>query len=160
MKKPFPSAFQRFLLVFLLAAYCSLLTALPAFAAGSVIQTFEGVTVNTSLLTFSWTGDAANGTVPATASTRSIEGFVVLVVTNPGTTAPTDDYDITLTDVDGVDVMGGQLQNRDEANSEHAAPQLQTGIFGERWVSGVLTLNISNQSVAGATGTVKVFIRR
>jgi hypothetical protein len=41
-------------------------------------------------------------------------------VTNPGATAPTDNYDIVVNDADGVDVAAGVLANRDTANSEQA----------------------------------------
>ncbi len=168
MKKLIPSLprchGQTRLSVLLVFSFCAMLSALcalapAAMAAESVVQTWASLSSNTSLLTFTWTS-AANGSLTATASARSIDGWVILVVTNPGATAPTDDYDITLTDADGVDVMGGQLADRDQTNSEHAVPQLQSGVFGERYVSGTLTLNLSNNSVNSATGVVKVYIRR
>lgn len=129
------------------------------FGAGTVIQTWSNVTNNTQSLIFSWTGDSTNGSVPATACNRAIDGYIILVITNPGSTSPTPDYDITLTDDDGVDVMGGQLMNRDASNTEQVIPK--TGnIIQKRWVSGYITLNLSNNSVASATGTVEIFIQR
>jgi hypothetical protein len=53
-------------------------------------------------------------------------GSVVRGVTNPSNTdAPADNYDITVTDEEGLDVLGqciaaGQLQNRDTASTEQA----------------------------------------
>ena len=124
-----------------------------ALAAGSVSQTWQPVTDDVTVLTFSWTADSSNGSVPATATVSDVDAFVFMVVTNPGTTAPTDDYDITLTDEDGVDIMGGNLADRDEANSEQAV------LTVTRFVSGTLTLNITNNSVNSATGTVAVYLK-
>jgi hypothetical protein len=122
--------------------------------AGTVTQTWDS-----PVLTFSWTADVSGGSVPATASELSFEAFVCLVVTDPGTTAPTDNYDITITDADGVDIMGGQLLNRDTANSEHAVPKIGSA-YGCRPFQGTMTVNIINNSVNSATGEVKVWILR
>jgi len=99
-------------------------------------------------------------TLPATATTMSINAYVTRVVTNPGTT-PTDNYDITLTDVDGVDAMGGTLANRDTATSEPARPyDPASGTYGDVYVAGTLTLNLSGNSNVGATGTVTIYCER
>jgi hypothetical protein len=115
------------------------------FADGTVTQTYTLVKDNVVCLTQTWTADASAATAPATSSTSDIDGYLTMVVTNPGTTAPTDDYDITLTDSDAIDVMDGALADRDEANSE---------------VEGQITLNISNIAVNGTTGVVKVYHQR
>lgn len=65
-----------------------------------------------------WTS-ASDGTV--TATTEKIVGELIKVVTDPGATAPTDDYDIAITDEEGADVLGASiagLGNRDTANTE------------------------------------------
>lgn len=51
-----------------------------------------------------------------------IYGHDIAVTTNPGSTAPTDNYDITLTDEDGLDVLNGKAANRDTANTERVDP--------------------------------------
>ena len=130
-----------------------------AFAAGTVTTTITAMTTNTTKIVFSWTADASDGSVPATATTQTIDGYVVLVITNPGGTAPTDNYDITLTDADSVDIMGGALGNRDTSASEHAVPKIGD-IYGGRWVTGTITLNITNNSVNSATGTVTIYVQR
>lgn len=146
-------------------------------AAGSVTQTLtaqEPAGISTGgqvqLLTFSFTGDAGDGKVPSTATstdiTAAIQGMCIYeVITNPGATKPTDNYDIVLNDVDGVDMMGGTLANRDETNSERAVPLLMsttngTEIAGCSLVNGTMTLVITNTIVHSATGTVKVFLKR
>ncbi len=130
-----------------------------AFGAGTVTQSWnEDQTSTTGVvkLTYTWTADASNGSVPATASERDIDGYVFLVITNPGATAPTDNYDITLTDNDSCDVMGGELANRDTSVSEQAAPGVGS-TYGSRYVQGPLTLNLSNNSVNSAVGTTVVY---
>lgn len=128
-------------------------------AAGTVTQTWTDVTGDTKSLLLTWTGDSSSGSVPATTSERAIDGYIILVITNPGSTSPTPDYDITLTDDDDVDVMGGQLMNRDASSTEQIIPKVGN-IIGPRWVSGYMTLNLSNNSVASATGTIEIFIKR
>ena len=98
-------------------------------------------------LVFIWTSEG-NGTYTE-SSTNPVDGYLVLVVTDPdGTSVPTDNYDITLTDDEGVDVMGGALANRDTANTEQALPKIATS-YGGRWVNGLITLNI--ESAGNAT---------
>lgn len=70
--------------------------------------------------TFTWTCDAS-GVVSGTLSER-ISGTIVQVITNPGATAPTDNYDVTCLDDQGRDVFSGQGANRDTANTEHFCP--------------------------------------
>jgi hypothetical protein len=137
-----------------------------ALAAGSVTVTVTEYPGRLDVLTFTWTADSSDGSVPATASTgffpnpdRSSEvGCVYLVETDPGSTAPTDDYDITLTTAtSGVDIMGSEALNRDTANSEQASPKVGNA-FSCRPIYEAITLNITNNSVNSATGVVYVYI--
>jgi hypothetical protein len=71
-----------------------------------------------------WTSDDSTGAVSGT--TRKIVGTLVKGVTDPGSTAPTDNYDINITDEEGLDVLLpcrtagnlGDLMNRDTSNTE------------------------------------------
>lgn len=68
-----------------------------------------------------WTSDDTTGAV--SGSPIKLVGTLVKAVTNPGSAAPTDNYDITLTDEDGVDVLAAcqvTLANRDTTSSEQA----------------------------------------
>lgn len=131
-----------------------------ALAAGTITQSDVEVYLDTRVLTFTCTADASAHTFPVTASDGDLDGYVFLVVTDPdGTTAPTDNYDITLTDANSVDVMGGELSNRDTANSEQAVPLIDA-VFGSRFVKGPLTITITNNSVDSAGIVVKVFYYR
>lgn len=107
---------------------------------------------------YNWVADAADATVPATAAPE-IDGLVFMAVTDPGAVAPTDLYDITLTDSDSCDVFGGELANRSTSAIQHAAP-LVGNFYGQRYVKGAMTLNISGNAVNSATGKVKVYIAK
>lgn len=142
-----------------------LLLVTMAMAADSVV-TIETSSVNDGMevVVFTWLANTTTGTVPATSTGTTWPdermqkaGCIAKVNTNPGSTAPTDDYDITLTDADGVDLMGGELGDRDTADSEVAVPKIDT-TFGCVVVTGPFTMNISNQSVSAATGTVTIYI--
>lgn len=66
-----------------------------------------------------WTSDAADGTCSGT--TRKISGRLIKAVTDPGSVAPTDDYDISITDEEGSDVLSpcqNTLANRDSTSTE------------------------------------------
>lgn len=66
------------------------------------------------------TADAADGTFPATAI-PPIDGRLVALITNPGATAPTDNWDLTLVDDNALDRLGGVGANRDTTTSERVA---------------------------------------
>ena len=142
------------LLIFGLLAFC-----VPAYAATDdvVTVTYESVTTNMTEITFTWTADSDAGTVTSTA-TSSIDGYIISAITNPGTTAPTASYDIVLNDADGIDVFGGELGDRSATVSEYTRPLIETSTYGDRWVSGILTMVMTHQSVKSATGVLKVYV--
>lgn len=66
-----------------------------------------------------WVSDASAGT--ASGASRKIVGRLVKCVTDPGSPAPSDNYDINITDEQGIDVLAAcqsALADRDTANSE------------------------------------------
>lgn len=136
------------------------LLAAPIFAVGTVTATCTQVGIPSAqvwLVTYSWTGDASTGTVPATASgclpgLNKVQGYRVLSVEfKPGGTAPTNNYSATLADANSVDELAGA-----------AAADLSSTTTNPFWpvynfpLSGDLTLAITGNSVASATGTVYV----
>jgi len=154
-----PSFFTTMKNKLLTAALLIVLLALPAFAVGTVTQ---AIVQNQSgyVLTFTWTADASNGSVPnattSVADSLVFKGlYLSYVETNPGATAPTDNYDITVLAASGVDLMGGALANRDTSNTEIAFPATAS-----RLVDGALTFTLSNNSVNSAVGTVKLYFTR
>jgi hypothetical protein len=103
-----------------------------------------------------------DGTVSG-LSTAGINGTILRVVTNPGATAPTDNYDVTLLDEDGIDVLAGQGADRDTANSEHFCPGVAlkdgttTGVVPVV-VAGPLTPSVTNAG-SGKTFSLILYVR-
>jgi hypothetical protein len=141
-------------------------------AAGTVTVSKIDLKDNVRIIKFAFIANAAGAaTIPATTTTVTTcasricypgpngrIGYIAKVVTDPGGTAPTDDYDITLTDdTTGADLMGGELANRDTANTEEAVPKVGNAYAGNVAFTS-FTLNITNNSVNSATGTVYVYI--
>lgn len=89
------------------------------------------------------TADAADGSFPATAL-PAFQGTIVAVVTDPGSPAPTDNYDFTLVDGNGLDRLNGAGQNRDTVNSE----RIRTNIVVD--LNETLTLTPTGNSVNSA----------
>ena len=107
--------------------------------AGSVTLAYNE-TKFVKTVTWEWTSDAsgdASGT-----DTKVLNGIPLRFVTNPGSTAPTDDYDIVINDADSVDIASGGLGNRDTSTSEQFIPggDADPGAAFE----GVLSLVVSN----------------
>lgn len=123
--------------------------------AGTVTQTLSKH-MSIKIWTLTITADASDGSVPNTASSEQIVGRLQKIVTNPGSTAPTDNYDITVTDPDGVDVLQGVGANRDTANSEEAAI-VYSGTSVNPVVADTLTLVVANNSVNSAGIVVKIY---
>ena len=144
----------------LLAIVLVALLAAPVWAAGTVTITSSAVTVQgdvwRKVITLSWVADAAEATVPPTTITAVTYGiggwYLYTAETNPGSTAPTDDYDMVLNDADGLDVAGGLLTNRDAIATEIVS--MGTSAHGYPAIRGDLTFVLSDNSVNSATGTL------
>jgi hypothetical protein len=105
-------------------------------------------------LVVDWVADAADGTIPDTVMPR-FEGRLFELHTNPGATAPTDNYDITLVDAEGIDRLQGVGVDRDTANTEQAIVVFPAStIHPVVSRSDVLTLKFAGQAVHSATGRV------
>ncbi len=83
--------------------------------------------------------------------------LLVHVETDPGATAPTDNYDLYIYDGMGVDIMGGALNNRDTSNSEDTQPQIDSQAAAYMPFQGAFTLEQSNNAQAGAIYTVRIY---
>jgi hypothetical protein len=130
--------------------------------AGTVSITYSETRAGVRSVTWAWTSDAsgdASGT-----DTKFLSGQVVRFVTNPGATAPTDNYDIVINDGDGVDIAAGCLANRDTANSEQAVPIVETTVGANTYgtsaaaFDGPLSLVVSNAGNA-KDGTLTMYYR-
>jgi hypothetical protein len=98
------------------------------------------------------TFDATDATYTDYVLRWPINGKLIYVLTDPGATAPTDNYDITLKNQNTLDVMGGNLANRDTANTEYATPP-----EAECPVDGHLTLGMSGNTTSSAQVTLKIY---
>jgi hypothetical protein len=103
-------------------------------------------------ITFSWTADSSGDASETTSAT--FDGKLLHVVTVPdGDSAPTADYDVTLTDSDGVDLLEGNGANRAAASTEHIASASLGAV-----AHSALTLTVANAGDGGA-GVLHVYIR-
>lgn len=101
-----------------------------------------------------WVSDDSAGTASGT-TTYGYNGKCELLTTVPAAAgaAPTDNYDITVTDADGVDVLAGGGANRDTANTEQV---LGTSLGAV--ATSKLTVSIANAGNSKG-GTIYLDIR-
>ena len=103
----------------------------------------------TKKITFDWTS-AADGTATGT-TIGDYTGKVIYLATDPdAVAAPTTDYDITITDEDGIDVLAGAGANRHTSNTEIVLESSLGAVGYDK-----LTINVTN---AGDTKKGKVYI--
>lgn len=124
--------------------------------AGTVtIVNIPPVTGNIGRLVATCTADASDATFPATALSAATPAFnggkLLNLRTNPGATAPTANYDITLVDGDGLDRLQGVGANRHTTNSEEVNIVYSGTAINPVAASGeTLTLTIANNAVNSA----------
>lgn len=108
-------------------------------------------------LVCTWTADPLSALF--TATYINLGGIVSRVVTNPGSPAPTDDYDVKCGDPSDttVDVFDGDLMNRDQTNTEQVYP-VATNATMPVHAPPQCQLQITGNSVSEATGTVEFYI--
>lgn len=113
------------------------------------------------VLNISWLASASDGTVTSVAVpahiAKTIKGTsLALATTNPGATAPTDQYKITITDADGIDILGNAMNGLSSTTSEQFTPVL-TGSGTKRLVDGTLTFNLADNAVNSALGVCRLY---
>ncbi|MDP3983633.1 MAG: hypothetical protein Q8Q52_01330 [Acidimicrobiia bacterium] len=101
---------------------------------------------------WAWTTDAS-GDVSETTS-NAYSGEVILLTTVPGTggDAPTDLYDLTVEDPDGIDVLAGIGGDRSDTNTEHVRSTSHGAAVG------ALTFTVENGGNA-KSGTAIIWVR-
>lgn len=106
------------------------------------------------VLTINWTGDAADGTVPdfPVPISGPTWKYLTYIQTDPGVPAPTDNYDITVVNALGVDLLDGNGLNRDLTNTELAFPDTMSKLADSQ-----LTVKWANQTDVSATGIIKLY---
>lgn len=129
----------------------------PARAAGTVAVTATEVAPGVTKYVIAWTSTAGGAVSANTFSVRRGEILQVKFVPNSGGTQPTDLYDVTLVDTDGVDLLGSEGANLSNAASAIGVPKVDS----ERiFVDGtqVLDLVVANAGSAKG-GSVIVWMR-
>jgi hypothetical protein len=130
--------------------------------AAMTITPGTGITPNSGMIhriKLDWTSDGSGNVTQAI----TLNGVILRVATDPGATAPTDNYDLTAPDESGVDVFGGQGANRDTANSEHFVPGAPFGdgtttSVAPVSVNGEITITIANAG-ASKVGSIYIYYR-
>lgn len=75
-------------------------------------------------VTITWTSTSGG---EADASGIPLNGYVERVVTNPGSAAPTANYDIVIQDADGADILAAKGANRHTSSTEQIVPFIGDG---------------------------------
>lgn len=120
-------------------------------ATAQVVTKTEVTHPSVKCLKLAWTS-ASDGTV-VSQSSAYYDGKVIWLATDPGATAPTDNWDLTVTDANGIDVLAGAGADRDTANTEYVAEASLGAVANSK-----LTVNITNAGDA-KTGTIYLYIR-
>lgn len=139
----------------LLIALVLVALAVPVRAAGTCTQTHATIG-NVRKVLVSCTADAADGSFPTTVL-PAIEGRIISLATNPGATAPQANYDITLPDQHGHDVLQALGMNRHTSNTEKVAI-FYTSTSSHPTVdeSDTLTLTIAANNVNSAITVIEI----
>lgn len=93
-------------------------------------------------LTSDGSGDASEATatayIPTVGSAASMTGKIYRVVTNPGdgASSPTAQWDVTISDADGVSLFGTDLNDRYSTNSQQVVPTTPVAFSGALTVTG------------------------
>jgi len=121
---------------------------------GTVVVTEENVQ-NFKKITFAWTSvnGGGDGGKAQKTTTNYYTGELVRLITDPGATAPTHDYDVAINDDDGFDALLGAGADRDTVNTEQVLASSLGCV-----VNSKLTLSITNAGNA-KVGTVYVYIK-
>lgn len=124
--------------------------------AGTITETAYKLG-NIRRLVFDCTGDASDGSFPDTTITEKIDGFLLALETNPGATAPSANYDITIEDGEAVDVLTSLGANRHTSSTEYVNLVVDTYFHRPVSSSDSLTLKIANNSNTSATTKIILY---
>lgn len=117
---------------------------------------------NIAIMTLDWTSNADGS---CTASIPAVFGEILRVVTVPGedTAKPSDNYDLVLSDRDGLDLLNSLGANRDETNAEQFVPRLTitTNVESVPLVmgGGFVELAVTNAGDS-KSGRVRIYLKR
>jgi len=128
--------------------------------AGTITEALTSGRPPVKVITLTCTADASDGSYPATALSNiphgEIGGRLLQIATDPGSTAPQANYDITVTEAGGADLLLGVGANRHTSSSEVAIIE-SNGASAVYAGTDTLTLNIANNNVNSAGITIKIY---
>ncbi len=123
-------------------------------AASSTVTAYGG---SVKVVKMAWVSDSSGDVT----GVIFIDGEIVRMDTNPGSAAPTANYDITLIDdITGLDILGGAGANRHTTTTESIVPTLTTSAGAEAKPIhyGTATLTVANAGNA-KDGDIYLFYR-
>lgn len=123
----------------------------------------KGLSCNVRKVIVDFLTDDSDGT--ASVVTQKIVGELIKIVTDPGSAAPSDNYDVVVTDEEGIDVLANcmnatLLGTRDTANTEETYLYLKEasgtpiGIAAFPVVCDKLTISLANAGNAKTTQVI------
>jgi len=128
--------------------------------AGTITEALTSGRPPVKIITLTCTVDSSDGSYPATALSNiphgEIGGRLLQIATDPGSTAPQANYDITVTEAGGADLLLGVGANRHTSSSEVAIIE-SNGASAVYAGTDTLTLNITNNNVNSAGITIKIY---
>jgi len=141
---------KRFLAVFLFAMFFST----GAWAAWSgTIDSGDGGEIRVVQNSFTAAADGSIDTWTVNLG-RKYQWYLIRAITDPGSTAPTPNYNITLLDTWSNDYANSQLLDRHTSTTEKVS-------FGKyEPIYSPITVTIADNSENGATGTVVLVFGR
>lgn len=144
--------------------------------AGTVVETRQEITDQVRRpvrsITLAWTSDASGdvtyelvGSGKVSGSGNYVSGYLERVIFVPGAggVQPTDLYDVTIIEENGLDVLAGQGANLSQSSASHVKPSVPmtdgtTTSTAPIALDNILTLNVSNAGNA-KSGTVILYLR-
>jgi hypothetical protein len=128
--------------------------------AGTITEALTSGRPPVKVITLTCTADSSDGSYPATALSNiphgEIGGRLLQIATDPGSTAPQSNYDVTVTEAGGADLLLGVGANRHTSSSEVAIIE-SNGASAVYAGTDTLTLNITNNNVNSAGITIKIY---
>jgi hypothetical protein len=124
--------------------------------AGSITTTTSRLGAYTKY-SLAWLSDASGNVSANSVSVKTGELIQVTFIPGTGGTQPSDAYDMTIADVNGVDVLGGGGANLSQTTITTVACPIST-YFRRHFEEGTLTPSISNAGNA-KTGTIVILVR-
>ena len=111
------------------------------------------------VVTITATADSGDASFPATAIPVGISGRIVALEVNPDAVGPTNLYDLTLPNENGIDILQGLGANLLIATTERKAVVLSgTEIHPAVAKTNTLTVTLVNNSVNSGKTVIKLYI--